>query len=429
MRRFFRAGLRGALCRYARARPSAGGAGDGQVSILLLSAWGTAGTVRAALNLADYFARTRSVEILSVFRRMDEPFFHFPPGVKVSALDDWRPGATPRGVRLLRNILRRHPSVLMHPADRASSEFNLWVDVMFAHRLRRRSGFLIGTESGLNLIAAKLSPPGMLTIGEEQTHLPMHPRPLRRSMRRHYRRLDTIVGPTESHLRSFEPLLSRRDGSGPVRSSIPHPVWAGGGRGADLSAQTVLAAGTIMREKGFDLLIKAYAQVAKRHPDWRLRICGAGDLTDKLRIWIMGRGLADVIEFPGPRDMEDEMSAASIFVLSSRSESFPLALLEAMSKGMAVVSFDCPTGPGDILDDHRNGILVPPKHIDGLAQAICELIENEDLRRACAAAAVETAREYTIEAVGPRWDALFDELARARRTAPLSPSALHPSGR
>jgi glycosyltransferase involved in cell wall biosynthesis len=117
------------------------------------------------------------------------------------------------------------------------------------------------------------------------------------------------------------------------------------------------------------------------------------------------------VQLAGPaQDMGAEFGAASIFVLSSRFEGFPLILIEAMSKGLAVASFDCPTGPSDIIDDHRNGLLVPHKDVDALAGAIRELIEDEALRRACGAAAAVSAREYSIEAVGPRWEALFEDL-------------------
>ena len=84
----------------------------------------------------------------------------------------------------------------------------------------------------------------------------------------------------------------------------------------------------------------------------------------------------------GPaEDIGADMAEASVFVLSSRFEGFPLILLEAMSKGMGVVSFDCPTGPADIVDDHRNGLLVPPEDVEGLARAIREIVEDEELRR------------------------------------------------
>jgi len=92
--------------------------------------------------------------------------------------------------------------------------------------------------------------------------------------------------------------------------------------------------------------------------------------------------------------------------LSSRFEGFQITLLEAMSKGMGVISFDCPTGPADVVEDHRNGLLVPPKDVEGLARAMLEMIEDEQLRRRCAVAAVETAQPFTMQAIGPQWERL-----------------------
>ncbi len=104
------------------------------------------------------------------------------------------------------------------------------------------------------------------------------------------------------------------------------------------------------------------------------------------------------------------MAQASIYALSSRFEGFPLVLVEAMSKGMACVAFDCPTGPGDIIDDHRNGLLVPAKDVEGLTAALMEMVEDEELRRRCGDAALETAREYTMAAIGPKWDEMLQAL-------------------
>jgi glycosyltransferase involved in cell wall biosynthesis len=109
-----------------------------------------------------------------------------------------------------------------------------------------------------------------------------------------------------------------------------------------------------------------------------------------------------------------EMERASIYVLSSRFEGLPLVLLEAMSKGMAVVSFDCPTGPGEVVDDYRNGILVPARDVEALSAGMLELVDDEELRRRCAAAAVETARGFTMDQVGPMWEALLRDLWEER---------------
>ena len=88
-----------------------------------------------------------------------------------------------------------------------------------------------------------------------------------------------------------------------------------------------------------------------------------------------------------------------------------VVILLSSAWGMGVVSFDCPTGPADIVDDHRNGLLVPHEDVEGLSRAIREIVEDEELRRRMATAAVETAQQYTIEVIGPQWEALLGELA------------------
>src|SRR3954470_25007836 len=158
--------LRWALRSYVRAPRRSRGHSDTGVTFLLSSAWGMGGTIRATLNLAGWLAPRHDVEILSLVRNRDAPFFPFPPGVTVRALDDRRPGATPRHLRLARRVLKRVPSVLMHPHDRLSRVTSLWTDVRLAHELRRRSGILIGTRPGFNLIAAELAPAELVTVGQ-----------------------------------------------------------------------------------------------------------------------------------------------------------------------------------------------------------------------------------------------------------------------
>jgi glycosyltransferase involved in cell wall biosynthesis len=314
----------------------------------------------------------------------------------------------PLPLRPVRRLLHAQRSVLYHQADRRASTWNLWVDVQLVRALRRRTGFLMGTRPGLNILAADLRPPGMTTVGLEQMNLGHHIRPLRKAMAKRYRPLDVLVALTEEDRAAYEKLL---DGSVKL-AVIPNTVHDVHGPPADLSQRRVLAAGRFEYQKGYDMLIEAFAKVHDKHPDWELRICGHGKLRDQFEQAVAEHGLGDVVELPGPsEDLPGEMERASIYALSSRFEGFPLVLLEAMGKGMGVVAFDCPTGPRDIVVDRENGILVPPKDPDAFAAGLLALIEDEELRRRCGAAAAVTARDYTIEAIGPRWEELFRELA------------------
>jgi len=96
-----------------------------------------------------------------------------------------------------------------------------------------------------------------------------------------------------------------------------------------------------------------------------------------------------------------------VFPASSRFEGLPMAMLEAMSKGVPVVSFDCPTGPADVIEPGRSGLLVSDGDIDGLAGAMLAVIEDESLRRKLGAGAVARAADFSMEIIGPRWDRLI----------------------
>jgi glycosyltransferase involved in cell wall biosynthesis len=410
--------LRSMLLRYARARPRDDA--EPKVLIMLSSAWGMGGTIRAALNLAGHLAARHDVEILSVIRRRDTPFLPVAPGVRLTALDDLRPGALPWGLKHVNRLLRKVPSSLMDPLDPGFRFWNLWVDMMAARKLRRQRGFLITTRFGLNVLAADVSPPGLITIGLEQVNFCAHSRPVRKAMKRRYPRLDAFVVLTAEDEQRYERLLS-----GSVQlARIPNTVYGVDGATADLDAPTILAAGRLVRQKGFDLLIDAFSRVSSRHPEWRLRICGGGKLQRALQDRIERHGLAEVATLAGPAEnLGDEMARASIFALSSRNEGFPLVLIEAMSRGMAVVAFDCRTGPRDVIEDRRNGILVPPRDLDALAAALLEMIADPELRRRCGESALQTGRAYTIDAIGPRWDALLAQLAAAHAPRAGMPDA------
>jgi glycosyltransferase involved in cell wall biosynthesis len=401
--------VRALLVRYVRATPRESGRGDPRVTILTVSGWGKGGTTRAMLNLAGYLAGRHEVEIIGVWRTRDEPFFEHPGGVRVHALDDLRPGHEARG---LKGLLNRLPSVLVHPADHWATSFSLLTDIRLVRELRRRTGILITTRPSLNLIAAILRPPGLRLVGCEQMHLEAHDPQLREEMRRLYPRLDRFVVLTEGALRDYDAHL---DG-GVELVRIPNSARELGAP-ADLDAKVVLAAGRLNVQKGLDWLLAAWARVEPDHEDWNVRICGEGEERAALEAQVARHGLKRV-ELPGAcSDMAREMSRASIFALSSRFEGFPLVLCEAMSKGMAPVSFDCPTGPAEMIEDERNGLIVPLGDVEAFAAALARMIEDDELRHRCGAAAAETGRNFKMDVIGPMWDELFRELPAAPRGA------------
>ena len=173
-------------------------------------------------------------------------------------------------------------------------------------------------------------------------------------------------------------------------------------------ARTIIAAGRLAHQKGFDILLRAFADLAPRHPGWTLEIYGRGGKREALEALLHQLGLENRARINPPTDrLGERMRDASIYALSSRYEGFPLVLLEAMAAGLAVVAFDCPTGPNEIVTDGRTGLLVPAEDVEAFTSALDRVMTNASLRRRLARAAPGGVAPYRADVIGRRWDELL----------------------
>lgn len=185
----------------------------------------------------------------------------------------------------------------------------------------------------------------------------------------------------------------------------------------DYRSRRVVALGRLCEQKGFDMLIEAWAAVARKHPDWHLDIYGEGTLHDELQRQIADRGLTSAVAIhPFATDVPATYATAAFYVMSSRYEGFGLVLIEAMRCGLPCVSFDCPSGPSEIITDGRDGLLVPfrglphQQRVANLAEALCRMIDNEGQLPVMGRAAQEASQRYIAENVIPMWERLFRSL-------------------
>lgn len=169
------------------------------------------------------------------------------------------------------------------------------------------------------------------------------------------------------------------------------------------AVKQVIAAGRYTGQKGFDLLIKAWAIVAQQYPKWRLVIYGNGS-REEYQLQADQLGIGEQVHCqPATPDIASRYAESSIFVLSSRYEGFGLVLTEAMSCGLPCVSFDCPYGPSEIICEGEDGFLVPAEDVSALADRLMQLMRSEELRRRMGEQARHNVMRYSPEQVMEKW--------------------------
>lgn len=194
---------------------------------------------------------------------------------------------------------------------------------------------------------------------------------------------------------------------------IPNFVDVNYGDKAKLLANRMIAVGRLSYQKGYDRMIKAWKIVNTKHPDWTLVIFGDGELKSEIAMQIENYGLNGSIILNNPTEnIKHEYLNSSALLLSSHYEGLPMVLLEAMSYGLPLISFDCQCGPGDVILDGVNGYLIKDGDIDGMAKKINKLIESYELRKVQGKESFKMAINYSPNIIMKKWDLLFNSLIK-----------------
>jgi glycosyltransferase involved in cell wall biosynthesis len=390
-----------------------------KIRYVLHNAYGAGGTIRTVINQANALCPDHDVEIASVYHTRSAPIFAVDPRVRLVPLTELRMDGSRRtdptdGNTRLSRKLRRLPNPFPHRHDFRYRRWDPVVDMAIVRYFRTvDEGILVTTRPALNLLSAHAAPRRLIRVAQDHMYLGMYRPELRAAIIRSYPRLDAVTVLTEHSRRDYERALG---GTGVRLACIPNgiPPRATPAATHDESSR-IVAAGRLTVQKGFDMLLDAFAQVVAKHPEWTLTIYGDGPWRERITNQRDALGLGDVVALPGvTRRLDAELAGSSMFVLSSRAEGLPMVLLEAMSTGMPVVAFDCPTGPRELIEEGVDGRLVPPGDVDALAAALVELIEDPDRRRAMGAAAFESSRRFFMPVVRDSWERFFAELSAGR---------------
>lgn len=194
---------------------------------------------------------------------------------------------------------------------------------------------------------------------------------------------------------------------------IPNPLSFTVKNKAALVNKKVMAVCMNPYVKGLDRLLLIWSRIVEKHPDWVMDIYGQWDAKSEYKKMANDLKIANKVNFlPPTKDIQNSYKDASIFLMTSRTEAFGMVLIEAMASGVPCIAYDCPSGPGTIIEEAVNGFLIEDGNLNFFVQKLEQLIEDENLRIQMGLKAQESVKKYEIDTVMKRWDELFMRLKK-----------------
>jgi glycosyltransferase involved in cell wall biosynthesis len=347
------------------------------------------GLQRWAHHIARLFSeRGHRVHLVGVTHADRSHDYGQDPPYAVTVLHERRPpGRRGRVSRL------RHRAAVRRGAARLSALF----------RTARPGGVVIAAQVWAMEWVARADTAGMPVIGmSHESYAATRGSSRYRRVKRYFAGADLLLALTgaDADAWAFDDMSNA--------AAMPNPVHVTPASFSPRTEPVVVRLGRLSFEKGQDMLLEAWAEVASRHPSWRLRLYGTGPEEDALRRRASELGLDASVEFPGATsDLESALTGASVFALSSREEGFPMAIIEAMAYGLPTVAFDCAPGVRELLTDGHDGLIVTPGNTVEFAAALDRLMDDEGLRDSLGEAARESVRRYAPDAIIDRWERQF----------------------
>jgi len=374
---------------------------------LVISSLRGGGAERVMSVMANYWVtRGKNVTLITLDSKLSDAY-RIDPRVRRIGLDLVKKSKTPL-VALKNNIVR------IIKLRKAIQEYKGEVVISFIDHMSITTLLaVLGTH--IKVIISERNDPRQYTIG-----------PVWEKLRRwSYPRADALVVQTIAVSNWARGLVS-----GSIVRVIPNPVpliETNIGIDSPLKDRSpfIVSMGRLVHQKGFDQLLEAFSICRNWHKNWSLIIMGEGPKRDELEKLANRLGIKESVIFMGwTKDPYTVLQQAEFYVLSSRYEGFPNALLEAMSCGLPVISYDCPSGPSDIINHGENGLLLPQGDLEAMVASIKRLMENKKERQRMGSCAREVVKKYSVEKVMMQWDRLLVDVMDKGNTKELNQQEL-----
>jgi glycosyltransferase involved in cell wall biosynthesis len=369
---------------------------------LVIFSLGAGGAERVMSLMANYWAAKEwKITLLTLDDGKEPPFYdldsrvrHIPLGIAGASSSPFIGiGNNLKRIQLLQSAIRdSKPEAVISFVDQTNVLTLLATRLPKGHRATARS-------LNVPVVVSERVDPTLYSIGRIWDVLRRWTYPL----------ADRIVVQTKGALSYFS--SGRQNRVCIIPNPVVLPTRGKGTADKRLVGRSLIAMGRLTKQKGFDLLLQAFARLKDTHPEWTLTILGEGESRLELESLCNQLGLSGLVRLSKVvKNPHEVLMQADIFVLSSRFEGFPNVLCEAMACGLPVISTDCPSGPREIIRDGVDGILVPNEDVSAIAEAMERLMSDEEERKRLGARACEVTERFSLEKVMTMWENLLKEV-------------------
>lgn len=365
------------------------------------------GGVEMAISLMSnaFVKKGYSVTILTLYN-LGEPAYKISPEVKIEYLTDVRPNKE----EFLNAVRHKNPFEILRQGLYSLKVLRLKKTALVKRIKKINDGIIISTRNEHSVLLSKYGNENVLKIAQLH-HDHCFDKRLLSDIKNRYINIDYFTLLTDSLTEEVKELIKKKNKHTCCVTVENFLDVADFDVDFNNKEKIVIAVGRLHKVKGFDRLLEIWAKTVKEFPDWKLYLVGDGEEKQSLTDIADKSGINGSVVFTGALSHENvlsDMKKASVYAMTSHSEGFPFVLVEAMSCGLPTVAFDVRVGPKAIINDNKNGLLVPDGDLDAFNNALCKLMGESDLRLEYSKNAVERATDFTEEKIVKKWIALFN---------------------
>ena len=342
-----------------------------------------AGTERAVTNLANAFSRDENNQVFIVSinsEDKDKPYYPLEKGIKVIHMN------AGKGSKIQR-LLGYYGIVGQLNKIMADNDID----------------YVLGTTHAFNILLSFLKGK-VRKIGCEHMSYNACPKVSQIIRKNRYKHLDAVVLLTQMDREHYDFLPSEKTFVIPnIRSFQPD-------KPAVLDNKRIITVGRLDSQKGYDILVELAPDLKERIPDWKIDIYGSGTMKQQLEDRIKELGIQDFVFINEPvKEIREEFEKSSMYLMTSRFEGLPMVLLEAQACGLPIVSFNCPEGPADVINDGEDGYLIDDFNKEELVEKTARIALDEQLRKKMGANAFKRSDRFSEESILKKWYSCFEK--------------------